>query len=508
GDDTPFLESRKMIGSFRIRRSFGVLFAFMCLGVFSMPAPSKAQTAEERAREEQLLLRAEEQFRHQKEAHLAQLQEALAHVREQMARVEAEHRLGLEAEAAKLEQLQEAMIQARIQAEQAGGDQERILALAREHQAQELARVRELALVQRERAGAFGVQQEERARELERRMQEVVVRSREQARDARSRLEDRLREVQEVVIQMRARVRLGVSLAPDQGEEDDRQGVRLVGIIEDSPAEEAGLLEGDIITHLNGQALTMAIPGEEDEDFDPEESLPVQRLMALVQEMDAGEEVEVRYIRDGEVASVTLVTEELDRRVITLRSGDEEGAFRVLRFDPENEIHWEFRTPEEGEFRMLIPKMDELGELENLRLTIPDMEELRELEDLRVRIPELRFRELGERGIGAWTVSPDRSTAFAYRVAGGGTSFGLRTTPLNPGLAEYFSTGDGILILEVEEDSGLGLSAGDVILSIDGRDVEDQGDLVRILSSYEADETVTFTVVRKGEEIQVEGVIR
>ena len=64
-----------------------------------------------------------------------------------------------------------------------------------------------------------------------------------------------------------------------------------------------------------------------------------------------------------------------------------------------------------------------------------------------------------------------------------------------------------LLVLAVDEDSTLGLMAGDVIQAIGGREVEDQGDVMRILSSYEDGETVAFTVVRKGSVREVEGTI-
>jgi S1-C subfamily serine protease len=93
-------------------------------------------------------------------------------------------------------------------------------------------------------------------------------------------------------------------------------------------------------------------------------------------------------------------------------------------------------------------------------------------------------------------------------VIGRSSAFGLELTELNPGLGEYFSTETGLLVLDVDEDSTLGVNPGDVILAIDGREVEDQGDFRRILRSYDEDETVTITVMRKGREIQVEGTIR
>ena len=86
-------------------------------------------------------------------------------------------------------------------------------------------------------------------------------------------------------------------------------------------------------------------------------------------------------------------------------------------------------------------------------------------------------------------------------------SHGLHLTELNPGLAEYFSTDAGVLVLEVDDGSPLGLQAGDVILAIDGREVEEQRDVGRILRSYEGGEEVSFSVIRKGQQITVEGTI-
>ena len=86
-------------------------------------------------------------------------------------------------------------------------------------------------------------------------------------------------------------------------------------------------------------------------------------------------------------------------------------------------------------------------------------------------------------------------------------AYGLELRELNPGLGEYFSTDRGVLVLLVDDDSGLGLRPGDVILSIGEREVEDPADVFRILRSYEDDETVLFTVMRHGQTVRVEGIM-
>jgi membrane-associated protease RseP (regulator of RpoE activity) len=66
-------------------------------------------------------------------------------------------------------------------------------------------------------------------------------------------------------------------------------GVKLQGVAPGSPAEAAGLRAGDVLTHLDGEAIAdlRAFSG---------------RLKAL----EAGQVVRARYVRDGEVAEVDV----------------------------------------------------------------------------------------------------------------------------------------------------------------------------------------------------------
>jgi S1-C subfamily serine protease len=89
----------------------------------------------------------------------------------------------------------------------------------------------------------------------------------------------------------------------------------------------------------------------------------------------------------------------------------------------------------------------------------------------------------------------------------GGRIHGLDLRKLNAELGEYFSTDHGVLVLDADQDSTLGLRAGDVILAIGDREVEDVSDVLRILRSYEEEESVSFTVMRQGREQRVEGTV-
>lgn len=129
--------------------------------------------------------------------------------------------------------------------------------------------------------------------------------------------------------------------------------------------------------------------------------------------------------------------------------------------------------------------------------------------------PGSRFRLAGPEGarVRAWRVpSPEdlRSRmprAPAVRAAGMRAFFGagVELVALNEGLGEYFGVSEGVLVVEVPEESTLGVEAGDVITSIDGRSVRDPGHARSILASYRPDETITLEIVRDGQRLSVTG---
>jgi C-terminal processing protease CtpA/Prc len=488
--DVPFLESRKMNAVIRFRGATTILMSMVLL---SFPLSLGAQSAQERAREREIrqhLERLEVRLREVREEELARMESRLKAVREhELARIE-------EALVRVRERSTEAEAQLRKLKESEFAEQLAALEQAQQHYQQ-------AAEVNRQRRG----EREARVRALQHELQEARVRVREADREGRNRAEDayrralqEARRVQEVVVRVRSRIRLGVSLNGNQGEEFDSQGVRLEGVIDDSPAQEAGLQEGDIITHLNGQSLVQPIPEEAEEEFDEDESLPVQRLMTLAAELEAGDEVEVRFLRDGEASTVTFEAANVREPVFSVirpEVAELESLRGVLKVEPEGRV-WHFELPE-GKDRSIAITVPELE-----KLHLEKLEELEGLERLKIRMPEMEFAT-PERGV--YTVRRG-SEPFSIYMAGRAAYQGLELTELNEGLAQYFSTDSGVLVLDAEEESSLGLIPGDVILSIDGRQVEEPGDVRRILASYEEDETVALTIMRRGQQATVEGTIR
>ena len=86
------------------------------------------------------------------------------------------------------------------------------------------------------------------------------------------------------------------------------------------------------------------------------------------------------------------------------------------------------------------------------------------------------------------------------------TRLGVTVHELTPELAAYFGASDGVLVASVTADSPAaksGIKAGDVITSVDGRDVTSAADLTRELRNRTADADVTLGIVRDKKPIAV-----
>ena len=112
----------------------------------------------------------------------------------------------------------------------------------------------------------------------------------------------------------RGRPRLGISLDPAQGASRDAEGVLVRDVMEGGPAEQAGLRAGDVITSLNGASLVASLGAEAERDFDLDESAPVQRLMAILRDVEPGADVQVEYLRDGRRQTTSVQAADLPGR--------------------------------------------------------------------------------------------------------------------------------------------------------------------------------------------------
>jgi S1-C subfamily serine protease len=80
---------------------------------------------------------------------------------------------------------------------------------------------------------------------------------------------------------------------------------------------------------------------------------------------------------------------------------------------------------------------------------------------------------------------------------------GLTPCGIFQGAVSWRVDGPGALIVEVEPDSPadeVGLQEGDVIVAVDGQDLDVENSLADLIAEYEPGDTVTLTVERAGEE--------
>ena len=103
---------------------------------------------------------------------------------------------------------------------------------------------------------------------------------------------------------------LGVVVTMEPDGTRDAIGARLQAVTPGSPAEEAGLRPGDVITRFNGAPVGVAEPDEDDE-----ESPAAIRLIDLARGLKEGEKVALEYRRGRETRTATLETRRLRRHV-------------------------------------------------------------------------------------------------------------------------------------------------------------------------------------------------
>lgn len=241
---------------------------------------------------------------------------------------------------------------------------------------------------------------------------------------------------------MQRRARLGVTVEL-AAKETDSLGAFLQAVTPGGPASKAGLRSGDIITKLSGKSV-LNQNGRKVAEY---ESAPGVRLIELVAKLEPNDTVAVEYLR-GDA-----------RRTVSIITGDEPV-----------EASYFFRTPggpEEGE---------------------------------RMRVPGMRVEPY----------EPGTPFTFERRpgvamLMGPGSLGELEVAPLNPDLGAYFGTTEGILVIRVPANSTLNLKGGDVILSVDGRKASNPGSLIRILRSYDENESFKLEVLRQKQRMTVTG---
>ena len=240
--------------------------------------------------------------------------------------------------------------------------------------------------------------------------------------------------------------RLGVSLDDTEG---DVRGAKVRSVETGSPAEKAGLKGGDVVVRFDGEAVRSA-----------------SQLARLVRETPAGRSVPIEVTRGGARQTLTATLAESERGIHLLG-----------------------------------------GEGGDLALDMPDFD---------IQVPEppappgVPHAEAVPHA-WAWRNGPgtfgfgDRNFRF---FAGGPRKLGIEYTDIGEQLAGYFKLAakSGVLVSSVDADgpaAKAGIKAGDVILKLDGKAIEEGGDLREAVSGAEGGKEVTVTVQRDGRPLDL-----
>jgi S1-C subfamily serine protease len=318
----------------------------------------------------------------------------------------------------------------------------------------------------------------------------------------------------------------GLPFAPGDPGTSRPSGALITGIVPDSPADQAGLQEGDTIVSVEGQAV------EQEND-----------LADLITAHDPGDTVTLEIERPGE--------EPIEVTTTLGEHPDKEGtAYLGVEYRPTPQIRW-FRgeempleelpfdmPPLSGKgFRLplvgnTIVRVDEGSPAEKAglqvgdRITKIDGDDVNPENNLQGAIAErqpgdtvrLEVERPGEEEPLQITVElvehPDKEgTAYlgVRTLPLGGLDrlredFGLDELPFGGNHPEFLPEGalrQGAVIREVAEDSpaaAAGLSEGDVITEIDGEPVEGPQELVDAIADYAPGATITLTVYGPGDE--------
>ena len=241
----------------------------------------------------------------------------------------------------------------------------------------------------------------------------------------------------------RGRLGVLVDLTSDAGR--DSVGARIAGVTPGGAADRAGVHTDDIVLRVNGTRLVGgSAGGSARREGDAEQSAPGLRLIEIASRLDAGDTVRLDLRRDNRPLTLTFQAGESDVDVMVRQFGDG--------------------------MAYAMPRLQ--GELQN----------------------GLNFL-------------PRAGIAMPGRVAVhiGGPLADLELVKVNPGLAEYFGTSEGLLVVDAPSDSSLNLRAGDVILGIGGRHPTSPAQALRILGTYEPGENVVFEVMRQKRRATVTG---
>ena len=248
----------------------------------------------------------------------------------------------------------------------------------------------------------------------------------------------------------------------------DRAGVLVNEVVADSPAEKAGLLDGDVILEVDGKSVSGHAA-----------------LTGAVRQLEPGRKARLLVLRDGKQKDFDVEIGKRDTKMEWLAASG---------------------APE-------APDAPDAPDLEKLR-GLKGLEKLKKLEGLKwfdgengkvMVLPhgDGESREIDFHGQGDG--DDDSQHRIVIRTIDDDRGWlGVHLDALNGQLGEYFGVKDGagVLVSEVVADSPAaksGLKAGDVIVKVAGKKVDSPDALHEAMSGTKPGDDLDLQVLRKGD---------
>ena len=298
---------------------------------------------------------------------------------------------------------------------------------------------------------------------------------------------------------------LGILTEAVRGEGTTSRQRVVMRVVEDSPAEKAGLVKGDTILSINGLAAS---------------------AQAMNLPLEPGDEVTLRVRRDGR------------ERDVRITAAERTPQFAVRGFFPDSvgeRIAITMNRIREGVDTLTFPNIHvQAFGTDSTSIVIVNGDTIRafgfpDATHFRVHADSLisHFRRielprmLADSGAFRFFTNDGDSVHFRFSVdsvdfvrpfevfsrtatLGMRAVAGAELSPLNPELAQYFGATQGVLVLNARDGTPAaraGLRAGDVIVQVNGDRVDSIGDLRRRID--DADDIVRLRVLRRGENIDL-----
>jgi len=267
-----------------------------------------------------------------------------------------------------------------------------------------------------------------------------------------------------------------------------RDGLLVNQVTNDSPADRAGLRKGDVILTFNGRSVT-----------EPE------GLRRLVRATEPGRTASLSVWRNG------------SRRTLQVQVGSLPGSDDEVFETPEPPTP---PTPPAAPRAPRAPRAPDLfdedddqgehGEHGEHRMFIDGKEVPQDEIEETLKGMKIKLKGLDKLGETQWWNDGNGRRMFMAPMATGRGRLGVRVEKLTGDLAQALgASGDeGVLVTQVLEDTPAqkaGIRAGDVIVRVEGDDVNDPDELVKQLADH--DGSVSIELLRRGDRRTVQADI-